>query len=273
MSASASLRSSSPPVATTSAGIEPHDGRGDPAHFGRRVADIDDRDAGIVAQPHQIGQDFALVPGVERSERLVEQKESRPHQAAHGRRRRAGARRRTIFPAGDRAGGRYREAWRCARIRPSSSRDAAHAAAVIEILPHREMRKQPAFLEHITDAAAMRRHVDAGAGIEQHGLVERNRAAIGRHQTGDHIDDRSLAGARRTEQSGRATRGFELYAELEHAELLFHIDREHDQSPWKRMAARRLSHSEANKAAKASTIEIKTNRPAAASPPGTCVKV
>src|ERR1700733_15099253 len=38
-----------------------------------------DRDAGVVAQPHQIRQDFALMAGSERGERLVEQKELRPH--------------------------------------------------------------------------------------------------------------------------------------------------------------------------------------------------
>ena len=60
---------------------------------------------------------------------------------------------------------------------------------------------------------------------------------------------------------------------LQRAELLLHVDGEHDHSPWKRMVARRASHSEASSAANASTIAIKTSRPAAASPPGTWVKV
>ena len=94
-------------------------------------------------------------------------------------------------------------------------RQAVHPAAVVEILRHRQVRKQPAFLEHVADAAPVRRHVDARARIEQHACVERDAAAVRRHQARDHVDDRGLAGAGRAEQRGHAVRGFELRGDAE----------------------------------------------------------
>ena len=70
-----------------------------------------------------------------------------------------------------------------------------------------------------------------------------------------------------------AARRVEAHGKFQRAKLLLHVDGEHDHSPWKRMVARRASHSEASSAANANTIAIKTSRPAAASPPGTWVKV
>src|SRR6202790_4118194 len=149
----------------------------------------------------------------------------------------------------------------------------AHAASIVEILPNAQMRKQPAVLEHVTDAAPVRRDVDSFGGVEQHRVVERDGAAIRREQTGNHVDDRGLARARRAEQGRRPACSFETHVQFECAELLCHVDGEHAHSPWKRMAARRASHSEAMSAASASAIATSTSRPAAASPPGTWVKV
>src|SRR5580693_3710064 len=81
---------------------------------------------------------------------------------------------------------------------------ATHPAPIIEIALHAEMRKQPAFLEHITDAPPPGWYIDARRIIEQHLTVEHDAAAIGREQAGDHIDDAGLAGARGPEQDGRA---------------------------------------------------------------------
>ena len=50
---------------------------GEPRHLGDRVADIDDRDADLVAQPLDVGQDLGLARLVERGERLVHQQEAR----------------------------------------------------------------------------------------------------------------------------------------------------------------------------------------------------
>jgi len=105
--------------------------------------------------------------------------------------------------------------------------DAAHPAAVIEILRHGEMGEQPSLLEHIADAAPVCRHVDARRAVEQHGVVERDAAAVRRHQSADHVDDRGLAGARRPEQRGDVPRAFEFRGDRERAELLLHVDGEH----------------------------------------------
>ena len=58
--------------------------------------------------------------------------------------------------------------------------NAVHPAAVVEITRDAHMREQPALLEHIADAAAVRRHVDARGAVEQHVLAERDAAAVGR---------------------------------------------------------------------------------------------
>ena len=50
---------------------------GQPRHLGDGMADIDDGNAGLVAQAFQIGQDFRLALLIERSERLVHQEQAR----------------------------------------------------------------------------------------------------------------------------------------------------------------------------------------------------
>ena len=171
------------------------------------MADIDHRHLGLVAQPREIRQDFELARAVERGERLVEQQEPRAASAARGRPRRAGARRRTACPAAASSRWPMSSSATMRSRSAASAASAAHPAAVVEILRHREMREQPAFLEHVADAAAVRRHVDARCAVEQHGVVERDAAAVRRDQAGDHVDDRGLAGARRAEQRGDAARG------------------------------------------------------------------
>ena len=58
------------------AALEHHDLRRQLTQFGGVMADIDHRNA-LVAQPHQIGQDFLLAALIERSQRLVEQQQAR----------------------------------------------------------------------------------------------------------------------------------------------------------------------------------------------------
>ena len=112
------------------------------------------------------------------------------------------------------------------------------------------MRKQPAFLEHIADAPAPGRHVDARRAVEQHVAVERDAAAVGPQQAGDHVDDAGLAGAGRPEQRGRAAVGRERGVERELAELLFDVDRQHAHAAvTARAQARRANHSDAISAA------------------------
>ena len=52
-------------------------------------------------------------------------------------------------------------------------------AAEDEILPDREMRKEPALLEHVADAPAMLRDEYPAFGIDQRPVVEHDAAAVG----------------------------------------------------------------------------------------------
>ena len=148
------------------------------------------------------------------------------------------------------------------------SGEAVHAPAVVEILPHVEMRKQPRVLKHVADAPPVRRHVDACGGVIERFAVERDDAAVGPQQACDHVDQRGLAGAGRAEQAGDAALAFERGFKREFAELLGDVDAQHGQFPCRRLVARRANHSEAISAPIAITMEISTSRAAAVSPSG-----
>ena len=130
------------------------------------------------------------------------------------------------------------------------------------------MRKQPRVLEHVADAPPVRRHVDACGRVVQRFAVERDDAAVGPQQPGDHVDQRGLAGAGRAEQAGDAALAFERGFEREFAELFGDVDAQHGQFPCRRLVARRANHSEAIRAPIAITMEISTSRAAAVSPSG-----
>ncbi len=53
------------------AGLQHHHGGGEAGHLGDRVTDVEDRQAGLVAQPFEIGQDLFLAGRIQRRERLV----------------------------------------------------------------------------------------------------------------------------------------------------------------------------------------------------------
>ena len=135
------------------------------------------------------------------------------------------------------------------------------------------MRKQPPLLKDVADASAVHRHVDAGCGIKQRRMIELDVPAVGRNQPRDHVHQRCLSGARGAEQAGDPTFAFEARADEEFAQAFLHLQRQHAHSPWKRMPARRASHSAAIRAASEMMISTTTRRPAAASPPGIWVKV
>src|ERR1700690_3541134 len=98
---------------------------------------------------------------------------------------------------------------------------ATHPAAVIEIVLHAQMRKQPAFLEYIADASLPCRHVNARGGVEQDVVIEHDASAVGPEQPGNHVDDAGLAGAGGAEQNRRAALARKLSIERERTELFF----------------------------------------------------
>ena len=121
--------------------------------------------------------------------------------------------------------------------------EAVHAPPVVEVLPHVEMRKQPRILEHIADAAPVRRHVHALGGVVERLAVEGDDAAIGPQQSRDHVDQRGLAGAGSAEQAGDAALAGEGGGKREFAELFCDVDAQHGQFPCRRCVARRANHS------------------------------
>src|SRR6516165_2008455 len=60
--------------------LETHHMCSDLAHFRGDMADINHRNVSLITQAHEIRQDFSLVTGIERGERLVEQQKPRLHQ-------------------------------------------------------------------------------------------------------------------------------------------------------------------------------------------------
>src|SRR3546814_17172676 len=92
------------------------------------------------------------------------------------------------------------------------------------------MRKQPALLEDIADAAPVRRHEDAAIRIDQQAAVDADAAAgIRSRQTGDQVDQRGLAGARAAEQRGDAVAAGE--ADIQREIALAVADRDFQRHP------------------------------------------
>src|SRR4051812_938976 len=87
--------------------------------------------------------------------------------------------------------------------------EAVHAPAVVEILPHVEMRKQPCILEHIADPPTMRRDMNTRSRVIERLVVECDNATIRPQQACNHVDQRGLAGAGSAEQPGDAALAFE----------------------------------------------------------------
>jgi hypothetical protein len=73
--------------------------------------------------------------------------------------------------------------------------EAVHAPPVVEVLLDAEMRKQPRVLEHISDAPAVRRDMDAPRRVVEGVAVDLDPAAVRLQEPGDHVDQRGLAGA------------------------------------------------------------------------------
>jgi hypothetical protein len=75
------------------------------------------------------------------------------------------------------------------------ARPTAHASAIVQVLPHAQMRKQSAFLKNTADLAPVRRHIDGLCSIEKRRVVKHNAAAIRFEQACDHIDQRGFPGS------------------------------------------------------------------------------
>ena len=146
------------------------------------MADVDDRNPALVAQPLDIGQDLRLARLVERGQRLVHQQQPRTGRAGPGRWRRAASRRPKAVPAGGRAGADAEQVDDPRRGRRGAP-TRARTSAVEQVLAHGEVREQPAVLEHVAEAPPVRGHEDAARGVDQN-LCRRPRPDPGRVGSG-----------------------------------------------------------------------------------------
>src|SRR6185295_9586007 len=136
---------------------------------------------------------------------------------------------------------------------------ARETAAVEQILPHRQMREQPALLEDVTDTATVRRHEDVAIGVEQDLAVDRHSSVVGFYESADEIDDRGLAGTGSAEQCGELAVASESEVERELAQSV--TNRYFDQAHvLTRRSKRRARISEPISAAIEMTIETRVRR-------------
>ena len=79
------------------------------------------------------------------------------------------------------------------RARPPAQPEA-------DIGRHGEMRKKRVALEHIAQAASLRRHVDSRRPIEEHAVAHHDAARVGLEQTGQALEGEGLARSRWSEE-------------------------------------------------------------------------
>src|ERR1700730_4238980 len=147
---------------------------------------------------------------------------------------------------------------------------AGEPAAEHQILPHREMGKQPGVLINDANPARMFRHEDVLLGVDQHTAVDHDGAPVGAQQSGDQRNRHRLAGARAAEQGDYAGIALECGVEPEGAERDGGVEANHSNCASRRLALR-WTISDATRARSAMTIATAVSRHALASPPGTWV--
>ena len=141
-----------------------------------------------------------------------------------------------------------------------------------EILPHREVGEETSLLEDVADAPAMLRNEYPSVGIDQHGIVEDDPAAVGANDTGDDIDQRRLARAGAAEERREPPFGNEACLEQKGSKSVRDVDREaHSVHIFR--PTRRASNSEMTTADIEIAIDTSVSRNAPVSPPGICVRV
>ena len=259
-----------PTAATLPSDMQDERGR-EPGHLGDGMADVDDGDAGLIAQPFDVGQDLRLARFIERGQRLVHQQQARIGEQgpANGDA--------LLLAAGEPAWTPLEEGTDAEQVHHpfeivASLGPGREPAAVEEVLPHREMRKQTALLEDVADPAAMARHEHAAGGVDQDLIANRYVSLLGAYQSSDDVDDRRLAGARPAEQRDQAAAGLETRIEQEVSEAMPDVDGQRHSTSRRRLTLRAIS-SDASRASIEIATETSVRRSAPASPPGTCVNV
>ena len=88
------------------------------------------------------------------------------------------------------------------------------------------MREERISLEHIADAALLRRHVDAAIGVEQDAAVQGDAPGVGADEPGQALEREALARAGRPEQHADALARAPFDVERETGQALAQADLE-----------------------------------------------
>ena len=245
--------------------------RRQPRDLGNRVADIQDGDAGAVAEAFHVGQDLRPARGVERGERLVEDQQPRPRQ------QRAPDRDPRLLAPRQKRGATVEQAadpqhlHHLAARRPGRA-GGREAGAVGEVPAHRHVREQPRILEDIADPPRPHGHHHARGAVGQHATIDDDATVIGAQQPRHRVYDRGLARTGASEQRGDPRRRVEGGVEREARKAVPQRDRQH-QRPAMRRATARDSHSATPSATSATAIDNAARRATVSPCPGTCSAV
>jgi len=250
---------------------EDHQRVGDPRDLGDRVADVDDRDPGLVPQALDVGEDLFLAGGVQGREGLVHEQEAGAGEQGPAE---SDA---LLLAAGEGAGPAVQNTTKAEevdhRVEPLPALVAGREPPAVEqVLAHRQVREEPAFLEHVADPASVRRDAHPSAIVEQHLAVDEDAAPGRPDQAGEAVDQRCLPGAGVPEQGGYPSIACEVGVEPKRPQLVNDVNLEGHGAPTRRLT-RRARTSDPKSASAAMRTDTHDNRIAPASPPGTWVKV
>ena len=174
----------------------------EPRDLRHGVAHVDDRDVKLVAKALDVVEDLALARYVERRQRLVHQEDARLREQGPA------DRDPLLLAAGERRGLAFEQCAEAEKIDHPLALDQAlgrraQALPVGEVRLDGKMRKEQRVLEDVADAPALRRDIDPLPRIEQHGVVDADRAPRRLADAGDGVDHASSCPRR----SGRRGRG------------------------------------------------------------------
>src|SRR5262245_10191860 len=159
--------------------LEPHYASSDSPYLSSIMTDVNKRYTSFITQAFQIRQDVAFACGIERSERFVQQQQARAHQQGT-------TNRDTLaLSAGKLARPPVEQMANIKEVDHMLQGGGltfmtVHPAAIFKIATHRKVREQATFLKHVADAPPRRWYVDLGGIVEEHFIIERDAASVGR---------------------------------------------------------------------------------------------
>ena len=238
-------------------------------YFCPRVRHVDHRHLVDLADAIEIRQDLEPMRLIDRGKRLIEQ------QQLWSREQRAAQRHALLLAAGQLRRASMEQWLQIQKIngfiRFDRSRSGlAKPAAVVQVLPNGQVRKEPWILEYVPDVAPMRRQPRSGRSVGQHFVIEPDDGVRGPRQAGDDVEEGGLAGSRWTDERRETRAKLRADVEAEVSNCVRDLDVEAHE--WLRRR-KRFINSEAASAATEIAIDNHASRMAATSPPGRSICV